>query len=268
MTESEWMGCNDLMRMLVFLRGEVEPAEKEPDHRLRFNTRDGILGEGEAKRATRRQLARFASECCAKWRELPLDEWSGRLIATYERFLSGDASWQDFLSSFSQLSDAAQAGARPLAYTKAWLWALTPFGMASLEQDVSWATCCHRHRNRIEELERTASEDELFAWGMFGYDFPEFQATSSAFRGMFPALLRETVGNPFHPVTLDLAWLTTTVTSLAHAIYAERSFERLPILADALEDSGCTNQDMLDHCRQSGEHGRGCWVVDLVLGKE
>jgi len=69
-------------------------------------------------------------------------------------------------------------------------------------------------------------------------------------------------------VTLDPAWLTGTVTSLAQAIYDERAFDRLPILADALEDAGCTNQDILAHCRQPGEHCRGCWALDLVLGRE
>lgn len=74
--------------------------------------------------------------------------------------------------------------------------------------------------------------------------------------------------NPFHPVLIDPAWLTSTVTSLAQAIYTDRSFNRMPILADALEDAGCTSQDILDHCRQPGEHVRGCWVVDRLLGKE
>jgi hypothetical protein len=75
-------------------------------------------------------------------------------------------------------------------------------------------------------------------------------------------------GNPFHPVTLEQTWLTTNVTALAQAIYDERAFERMPIIGDALEDAGCDNADILNHCRQPGEHVRGCWVVDLVLGKE
>jgi len=81
------------------------------------------------------------------------------------------------------------------------------------------------------------------------------------------ALIRDVFGNPFRPVALDPAWRTATVTSLAEAIYAERAFDRLPILADALEDAGCTNADILDHCRGPGVHARGCWVVDLVLAK-
>jgi hypothetical protein len=80
-------------------------------------------------------------------------------------------------------------------------------------------------------------------------------------------LIRCIFGNPFRPVTVDPSWLTSTVVSLAQGIYAERAFDRLPILADALQDAGCDNPDVLDHCRGPGPHVRGCWVVDLVLGK-
>jgi hypothetical protein len=59
-----------------------------------------------------------------------------------------------------------------------------------------------------------------------------------------------------------------TVLNMANAIYAERAFDRLPILADALEEAGCTDADVLAHCRGPGPHVRGCWVVDLILGKE
>jgi hypothetical protein len=81
------------------------------------------------------------------------------------------------------------------------------------------------------------------------------------------ALLRDMFGNPFRPVTVEPACLTSTVVSLAEGIYAERAFDRLPIFADALKDAGCDNADILDHCRGPGPHVRGCWVVDLVLGK-
>ena len=84
-------------------------------------------------------------------------------------------------------------------------------------------------------------------------------------------LLREVFGNPFGPLTIDplwLAWNGGTVTTLAQSIYDDRAFDRLPIMADALEEAGCTNADILAHCRQPGEHVRGCWVVDLILGKE
>jgi hypothetical protein len=80
-------------------------------------------------------------------------------------------------------------------------------------------------------------------------------------------LLREIFGNPFRPVALDPDWRTPTVTSLGAAIDSEKAFNLLPILADALEDVGCDDRDVLDHCRSGGEHVRGCWVVDLVLEK-
>jgi hypothetical protein len=82
--------------------------------------------------------------------------------------------------------------------------------------------------------------------------------------------LMSDIGGPllFRSIALDGSWLTSTVTSLAQAIYTDRAFDRLPILADALEDAGCTSSDILDHCRGPGPHVRGCWVVDLLLAKE
>jgi hypothetical protein len=79
------------------------------------------------------------------------------------------------------------------------------------------------------------------------------------------ALLRDVVGNPFRPVSVDQAWLTSAVVSLAQNIYDDRAFERLPTLADALGEAGCTNAEVLGHCRQPGTHARGCWVVDGLL---
>ena len=81
-------------------------------------------------------------------------------------------------------------------------------------------------------------------------------------------ILRDIIGNPFRPVTFDPAWVTPKVKTLAQAIYDDRAFERMPELADALAEAGCSNQDILSHCRGPGPHVRGCWVVDLVLGKE
>jgi hypothetical protein len=83
-------------------------------------------------------------------------------------------------------------------------------------------------------------------------------------------IVREIFGNPFCPVSFDPAWLTWhtgVIPKLAQGIYDGRAFDRLPILADALEEAGCTNADILNHCRQPGEHVRGCWVVDLLLDK-
>lgn len=72
----------------------------------------------------------------------------------------------------------------------------------------------------------------------------------------------------FRSVSVEAAWLTPQVVSLAQEVYDNRAFDRMAKLADALEEAGCANYDILAHCRQPGEHLRGCWVVDLVLGKE
>jgi hypothetical protein len=83
------------------------------------------------------------------------------------------------------------------------------------------------------------------------------------------AYIRDIFGNPFRPVSLDPAWLTSDVVALARGIYDDRAFDRMPILADALQDTGCANDDILNHCRDTSlAHVRGCWVVDLLLGKE
>jgi hypothetical protein len=80
-------------------------------------------------------------------------------------------------------------------------------------------------------------------------------------------LLRELFA--FRPVALEPSWLTSTVVALAAGIYEEKAFERMPILADALQDAGCDNDDILTHCRDQRQvHLRGCWVLDLLLQKQ
>ena len=69
-------------------------------------------------------------------------------------------------------------------------------------------------------------------------------------------MIRDIFGNPFRPVVLDTAWQSEAVVGIARGIYEDRAFERMPILADALEEAGCTNADVLLHCRQPGEHVR------------
>jgi len=97
------------------------------------------------------------------------------------------------------------------------------------------------------------------------------RAAQAAAESAQAALLREVFGNPFRPAVVDPDWLSLNggaVRELAAVIYDERAFERLPILADALEDAGCADPVLLGHCRGPGPHVRGCWVVDLLLGKE
>ena len=88
-------------------------------------------------------------------------------------------------------------------------------------------------------------------------------------------LIRDIFGNPFRPVPLNPAWQTPTILPVAQAAYdywtlpaGMLELTRLAILADALEETGCDNADLLGHLRLPGPHVRGCWAVDLLLGKE
>jgi hypothetical protein len=79
-------------------------------------------------------------------------------------------------------------------------------------------------------------------------------------------LCRCVFGNPFRSVSSG-SWITPAAVTIAQDIYARRDFAALPLLADLLEEAGCPEQSVLDHCRHPGPHARGCWVVDLVLDK-
>jgi transcriptional regulator with XRE-family HTH domain len=86
-------------------------------------------------------------------------------------------------------------------------------------------------------------------------------------RKQLAELLRHVVGNPFRPTAVPAKCLSSTVVSMAQLIWDERAFDRTPILADALEDAGCTDAELLGHLRGPGPHVRGCWALDLVLSK-
>jgi hypothetical protein len=95
--------------------------------------------------------------------------------------------------------------------------------------------------------------------------------------GVVEALLRDIFGNPFRPVSVSSAWLAWhdgLVVRLAEAAYEERHLPdgrldnaRLAVLADALEEADCTDGQILGHLRSGGDHHRGCWALDLLLGK-
>src|SRR5262249_19119703 len=80
-------------------------------------------------------------------------------------------------------------------------------------------------------------------------------------------LLREIVG-PFRIVRLDRSWQTATTIAIAQTIYDSQDYTAMPILADAIEDAGCDDADILSHLRGPRPHARGCWLVDLLLAKE
>jgi hypothetical protein len=114
----------------------------------------------------------------------------------------------------------------------------------------------------IDDAVRRAPPDMGLAAG-----FQLREDTEAAEKVWQCALIREIFGNPFRPVDVS-PWLTSDVLALARGIYDDNAFDRMPILADALQDAGCGDVNVLDHCRDATQlHVRGCWVVDSLLGK-
>jgi hypothetical protein len=102
-----------------------------------------------------------------------------------------------------------------------------------------------------------------------GQSLFEIDQAKDRIRLVLANVVRDVFGNPFRPVAFNPAWLNDTAVSLARGMYDAREFGAMPILADALQDAGCEDEQVLNHCRDANQvHVRGCWVCDLVLGKE
>jgi hypothetical protein len=113
--------------------------------------------------------------------------------------------------------------------------------------------------------------------GLFGYEAAkiisaatgtDLEETQERIDAQYSDLVREVFGNPFRGARPSGLWLRDpSVRELAHQICSEGIFECVPELADLLEQAGCKDDEVLDHCREPRTHVRGCWVLDLVLGK-
>jgi hypothetical protein len=200
-------------------------------------------------RLTERKVRLHACACCRViWHLFP-DERGRLAVETAERLADGLASGEeaDRLSEELRLKAAPTSMVGRLAERAASL-ALSRDGMMTR----AWSYVV------------IASEGQSSPSGTF---LSRFALHSNA---PFAELLSEIVGNPFHDVQLApsvFAALDGIVVKLAQSIYEEKAFDRLPILADALEEAGCADEALLSHLRSSGPHVRGCWAVDLVLGK-
>jgi len=268
MTESEWVECNDPKQMLGLLSGKVS------DRKLRL----------------------FACACCRRVEYLLQGDYvkgSRTAIKVLEEHVEGLKSDQELQAAWGNAAadalDAASAVAHPaetnfyaISYAADAVDYIRRSNFAASTQAAAGAVgydALSRHANpTVDEI--TAS----WKRGLLGT--PQWQADEATVRKLpdyekavcveqanQAGLLRCIVGPiAFHPLPFaDQAWLTWndgTVANLARLIYDDRRFENMPILADALEDAGCTNGCLLAHCRQEGEHVRGCWVVDLILGKK
>jgi hypothetical protein len=100
-------------------------------------------------------------------------------------------------------------------------------------------------------------------------DWQGFKRARVSERGVQATLLRCVYGNPFHSTEIDRGWLDgagSVAKWLANQIAETDAFDRLPELADALEEAGCVDEALLAHCREPGPHARGCWAVEVLVG--
>jgi hypothetical protein len=185
--------------------------------------------------ASERKLRLFAVACCRRaWRRMT-DGRSRQAVEVAERYADGLAGEAERIFSsktaWSAWTTPAGAAAREAVAANAWASA------SGASRYASWAA---RGVARAEELHAQAG------------------------------LAHDIFGNLFRRFTIHPAWLSWhggLLVSMARRMYDSRDFADMPVLADALEEAGCNDADILSHCRSGGEHVRGCWVVDLLLGK-
>jgi hypothetical protein len=230
MTEREWLACANLTGMLESLDGET---------------------------TSHRKLRLFAVACCGRIEHLLPDEASRQAVLMAEAYADGVVPRRD-LRSARKAAEQARFESRSirLAAQKA------RSAARGVAEDDIWKAA-HQAASRSAEA--------------IAYSDPEGAISGASIQAAYNSLaplLREVFGNPFRPVSLDPAWRTPDVLALAQAAYDNRTLPagtlepaRLALLADALEDAGCTSAEILGHLRSEGPHVRGCWAVDLALGK-
>jgi hypothetical protein len=227
MNETDWLACAEPHPMLNFLDG----------------------------RASGRKLRLFAAACCRRIWGVLADPLARRAVEIAEEYADGRAD------------DDALARARRAAETAR---GFTDYD--SVEEEAVGIVISLAHRDDTLAGIAAARAAEVATWAVVqGCPTEElearFAAALAAEQSAQAALLRELFGNPFRPVTPDPEWHTTTAVQLARQMVDANDFSAMPILADALEDAGCGDEEVLAHCRGPGPHVRGCWVVDLVLEK-
>jgi hypothetical protein len=193
-----------------------------------------------------RKCRLFAVACCRRiWMYIP-HEAAKRLIEAFERAA-------DALVSTDEWRDACEDYELPKGESMAEKYALSAVVTCRFDKET-------RLTNTVASYcLATLAPDALLGEKSESRDVEERAQCD---------LIREIFGNPFRPVAFDPAWLTSDVRLLATGIYDEKAFDRLPILADALQDAGCDSDDILNHLRDAtATHVRGCWALDLVLGK-
>ena len=188
-----------------------------------------------------RKLRLFACSCCRRlWHILP-DDRSRCAVEYAERYADGKGSRANLSTLAEAAWEAREESAGAVEHSSG-------AALLVLETDIKFY---------IAELANLAVE-AIFA----GLGKVEIEEQAQA------DLLREILGNPFAPITPDPTWRTSTVVNLAQQMYESRDFSPMPLLADALQDDGCSQPEIIDHCRGDTSHVRGCWVVDFLLDRE
>jgi hypothetical protein len=203
------------------------------------------------------KLRLYACACCRRVWHLLCDRRSCRAVEAAERFACGRATAEDLTAAALAASAATEqlGGSRDPHYhaSRAALATTEPSGWIAA-WDAGWeARLAARDASR--EVRRwIGSKPYAVAW--------ERERADQA------ALLRELYASPFRPVHIDPRWMDLNdgaVHTLARVIHEQQRYDDLPFLGDALEEAGCTDARLLDHCRQAGPHLRGCWLLDDLL---
>jgi hypothetical protein len=243
MTEEEWLAYPAPGRMLEFLHAERGETERE---------------------GGRRKLRLFVCACVRRIWSLLRQPESVNAVEVAERYADG-------LVSESEMADARARGAEARAREVSEITRSGYWGSAKAAEHVT----AENFRSGRGAVVFDAPYSAASAWVTEHKDGGLFSVRVNQHGAGQVDLLRCVFGNPFHPVALDARWRTPDARMLAQSAYDERLLpsgeldrQRLAILADAVEEAGCADADILSHLRGPGPHVRGCWVVDHLLGKE
>jgi hypothetical protein len=218
-------------------------------------------------KASDRKLRLFAVACCQSVWQWLADERSRNGVEAAECYADNPGMLAQLGEarddSLRAMEDAAgDSESAVLGHTK---WHAATAVVFCTDIPCRWDSA----RDGSQEA-RQAESCHLFESVHLGVEvpFPEPDASDGSAHA---ALLRDIFGSLFCPCLplppAVLAWNDGTARRIAENIYEGRAFDRLPILADALLDAGCDNEELIAHCRGEGPHVRGCWAVDLILGK-
>ncbi len=200
-------------------------------------------------RASDRKLRLFACACCRHYWHLLNEKPSRNAVLVAERFADGQATPQELEDAGEEAVDAGREGD-----------GTGPVACCHFPPDQSYPVEAAKHAAR--EMIDVMNTGRIVSGGGELSD-AEWRAELWAEAD----ILRDIFGNPSRPAVIDPVWLTPGVITLARSIDNERAFDHMPFLGDALEEAGCDKPDILDHCRSQNQHFRGCWVIDVILGK-